>query len=66
LSANHREALLSCTYAEIYREAADGGFAVRTFIVAAASAKGAKATVDFCEPVPIFAVNCTIARMDLR
>ena len=30
---------------------------------AAAAAKGAKGTVQFCEPVPVFAVSCTIARM---
>ena len=29
----------------------------------AAAAKGAKGTIDFCEPIPIFAVSCTTARM---
>ncbi|MDP3162563.1 MAG: hypothetical protein Q8N31_21330, partial [Reyranella sp.] len=62
-SANDREALLSYTDAETYRDAGQGGFEIRTFIAAAAAAKGAKGTVQFCEPVPIFAVSCTIARM---
>ncbi len=64
-SANDREALLSYTDAETYREAGQGGFEIRTFIAAAAAAKGAKGTVDFCEPVPIFAVSCTLAHMHI-
>ena len=39
--------------------------AVATAIAAAAAAKGAKGTVDFCEPVPIFAVSCTLAHMHI-
>jgi aromatic ring-opening dioxygenase catalytic subunit (LigB family) len=64
-SANDREALLSYTDAEVYREAGQGGFEIRTFIAAAAAAKGAKGTVDFCEPVPIFAVSCTLGSFQL-
>jgi len=37
-SANDREALLSYTDAETYREAGQGGFEIRTFIAAAAAA----------------------------
>jgi 2,3-dihydroxyphenylpropionate 1,2-dioxygenase len=62
-TANDRQALLSYTDAETYRDGGQGGFEIRTFIAAAAAAKGAKGTVQFCEPVPIFAVSCTIARM---
>ncbi|KAF0101663.1 MAG: 2 3-dihydroxyphenylpropionate 1 2-dioxygenase [Rhodospirillaceae bacterium] len=65
-SANDREALLSYTDAEIYREAGQGGFEIRTFIAAAAAAGGARGTVDFCEPVPIFAVSCTLGSFQLR
>jgi 2,3-dihydroxyphenylpropionate 1,2-dioxygenase len=61
--ANDREALLSYTDAETYRQAGQGGFEIRTFIAAAAAARGARGTVEFCEPIPIFAVSCTIARM---
>jgi aromatic ring-opening dioxygenase catalytic subunit (LigB family) len=64
-SANDREALLSYSDAETYREAGQGGFEIRTFIAAAAAAKGAKGTVDFSEPVPIFAVSCTLAHMHI-
>jgi len=62
-AANDREALLSYTDADTYREGGQGGFEIRTFVAAAAAAKGAKGTIEFCEPVPIFAVSCTIARM---
>lgn len=62
-AANDREAMLSYSDAETYREAGQGGFEIRTFIAAAAAAKGAKGKIEFCEPVPIFAVSCTIARM---
>ena len=65
VSANDREALLSYTDADIYREAGQGGFEIRTFIAAAAAARGAKGQVDFCEPVPIFAVSCTLGSFRL-
>lgn len=64
-SANDREALLSYTDAEIYREAGQGGFEIRTFIAAAAAARGARGLIDFCEPVPIFAVSCTLGSFQL-
>ncbi|MCA0249259.1 MAG: extradiol ring-cleavage dioxygenase [Proteobacteria bacterium] len=62
-AANDRKAMLSYSDAETYRDAGQGGFEIRTFIAAAAAAKGAKGKIEFCEPVPIFAVSCTIARM---
>ncbi len=64
-SANDREALLSYTDADTYREAGQGGFEIRTFIAAAAAARGAEGRVDFCEPVPIFAVSCTLGSFRL-
>ena len=42
-----------------------GGFEIRTFVAAAAAARGAKGIVQFCQPVPIFAVSCTVARMQI-
>jgi hypothetical protein len=64
-SANDRDALLSYTDAEIYRDGGQGGFEIRTFIAAAAAAKGARGKIEFCEAIPIFAVSCTVARMQL-
>ena len=51
--------------AEIYRQGGQGGFEIRTFAAAAAAAKGARGTIEFCEPIPVFAVSCTIARMQI-
>jgi 2,3-dihydroxyphenylpropionate 1,2-dioxygenase len=41
------------------------GFEIRTLIAAAAAAKGAKGLIEFCESVPVFAVSCTVARMQV-
>ena len=52
----------------VYADAGQGGFEIRTFIsVAAAAAATATATgtVHFCEPIPIFAVSCTVATYQL-
>ena len=59
-----RAGLLSYSDAEIYRDAGQGGFEIRTFIAAAAAARGL-GTVHFYAPVPIFAVGCTIATLEI-
>lgn len=64
-SRNDRQALLSYTNAETYRDAGQGGFEIRTFIAAAAAA-GGRGTVHFCKPIPIFAVACTVATMSIE
>jgi 2,3-dihydroxyphenylpropionate 1,2-dioxygenase len=60
--ANDKAALLSYTDEEIYRDAGQGGFEIRTFISVAAAARG-KGRVLCLRPVPIFAVTCTAATM---
>ncbi|HTI67940.1 MAG TPA: extradiol ring-cleavage dioxygenase [Caulobacteraceae bacterium] len=60
-----REALLSYTDEDTYREAGQGGFEIRTFIPIAAAARGAPAEVWFYQPIPIFAVGCTVAVVKL-
>jgi 2,3-dihydroxyphenylpropionate 1,2-dioxygenase len=62
---NDRQALLDYTDLSIYAEAGQGGFEIRTFIATAAAAAGATGRVHFSEPIPIFAVSCTIASYDL-
>lgn len=59
-----REVLLSYTDAETYRDAGQGGFEIRTFIAAAAAARG-KGEVLFYTPIPIFAVGCTAAVLEV-
>jgi 2,3-dihydroxyphenylpropionate 1,2-dioxygenase len=61
---NDREAMLSYTDAATYRDAGQGGFEIRTFIAAAAAARG-QGRVGFYHPIPIFAVGCTVATMSI-
>lgn len=62
---NDRDALLDYDDLTVYADAGQGGFEIRTFITVAAAAGGATGTVHFCEPIPIFAVSCTVATYDL-
>jgi 2,3-dihydroxyphenylpropionate 1,2-dioxygenase len=62
--ANDRDRLLSYTDEETYRDAGQGGFEIRTFITAAAAARG-KGTLQFFRPIPIFAVSCTVATVEI-
>jgi aromatic ring-opening dioxygenase catalytic subunit (LigB family) len=59
-----KEAMLSYTDEEIYRNAGQGGFEIRTFIAAAAAARGS-GKVQFYAPIPIFAVGCTIGMLEI-
>jgi Catalytic LigB subunit of aromatic ring-opening dioxygenase len=59
-----RAGLLSYSDAEIYRDAGQGGFEIRTFIAAAAAARG-PGTIHFYAPIPIFAVGCTVATLEI-
>lgn len=62
--ANDREAMLGYTDAETYADAGQGGFEIRTFIAAAAAA-GGRGTLRFYHPIPIYAVGCTVAEMEI-
>lgn len=64
-SRNARDELLDYTDLDVYASAGQGGFEIRTFIAVSAAARGATGTVHFYEPIPIFAVGCTIATYDL-
>jgi aromatic ring-opening dioxygenase catalytic subunit (LigB family) len=63
-SRNDRDAMLSYTDRDTYRDAGQGGFEIRTFISVAAAARG-KGQVQHYAPIPIFAVGCTVATMDI-
>ena len=62
---NDKEALLDYTDEDVYADAGQGGFEIRTFITVAAAAGGATGVVHFCEPIPIFAVSCTVASYEM-
>jgi 2,3-dihydroxyphenylpropionate 1,2-dioxygenase len=62
--ANDRQGMLSYTDEATYAEAGQGGFEIRTFIAAAAAA-GGPGKLRCYEPIPIFAVGCTVAEMEV-
>ena len=62
--ANDRDAMLSYSDEAIYRDAGQGGFEIRTFIAAAAAA-GGPGRLYFYHPIPIFAVGCTVAELEI-
>jgi aromatic ring-opening dioxygenase catalytic subunit (LigB family) len=64
-AANDRDRLLDYDDLGVYAEAGQGGFEIRTFLAVSAAARGARGTVHFYAPIPIFAVGCTIATYDL-
>ena len=61
---NDKAALLSYSDLDTYRDAGQGGFEIRTFISVAAAARG-RGQLQHYAPIPIFAVGCTIATMDI-
>jgi 2,3-dihydroxyphenylpropionate 1,2-dioxygenase len=62
---NRRDELLAYTDADTHREAGQGGFEIRTFITVAGATEGSKGELYFYSPIPIFAVGCTVARMQV-
>jgi aromatic ring-opening dioxygenase catalytic subunit (LigB family) len=61
---NDKAALLSYSDRDTYRDAGQGGFEIRTFISVAAAARGTGHLQHYV-PIPIFAVGCTVAVMDI-
>jgi len=63
---NRKEDLLAYTDEEVYRDGGHGGFEIRTFIAVAAATEGATGDLLFYAPIPIFAVGCTVATMNVQ
>jgi len=57
--------MLSYSDNQSYLDAGQGAFEIRTFITISAATEGTEGTVHFYEPIPIFAVGCTIATVNL-
>ena len=57
-----KDALLSYTDEETYRDAGQGGFEIRTFLASAAAAGGDGELQFYTAELPIFAVGCTVAK----
>ena len=64
--SHDRDALLSYTDAEVYRDAGQGGFEMRTYIALSAATQEFAGELLLYEPIPIFAVGVTIATMQIR
>ncbi len=62
---NRREELLAYRDDDTWREAGPGGFEIRTFICVAGATEGRTGELWFYAPIPIFAVGCTVAVMNL-
>lgn len=62
--SQNRKAMLSYTNEETLRDGGQGGFEIRTFIAIAAAARG-KGRLDFYAPIPIYAVGCTVAELEI-
>jgi len=60
-----KAAMLSYSDEATYRDAGQGGFEIRTFIAAAAAARG-RGELRFYAPIPIFSVGCTVALMAIE
>ena len=65
LMSNNKEALLDYTDENIYRDAGQGGFEIRTFIASAAAARGKGKLYFYTAELPIFAVGCTVASFEV-
>lgn len=59
---NDRAALMAYDDGQVYQDAGQGGFEIRTLISVAAAARGI-GSVQHYSPIPIFSVGCTIATM---
>ncbi|NND74573.1 MAG: extradiol ring-cleavage dioxygenase [Ilumatobacter sp.] len=62
---NDRDRLLDYDDLDVYAQAGQGGFEIRTFVAVSAAAGGAPGTVHFYAPIPIFSVGCTVATYEL-
>lgn len=60
---NRKDALLAYTDEETYAEGGQGGFEIRTFVSIAGACEGQTGELWFYEPIPIYAVGCTVAAM---
>ena len=62
---NRRDELCAYTDAETYRDAGQGGFEILTFVAVAGATEGATGELWHYDPIPIFAVGCTVAVMEV-
>lgn len=66
LARNDKQALLAYTDEETYLDAGQGGFEIRTFIALSGATIGHKTDIVYYQPIPIYAVGCTVAITNLE
>jgi 2,3-dihydroxyphenylpropionate 1,2-dioxygenase len=64
--ANDRARLVAYSDEETLRDAGQGGFEIRTFLAVAGATEGSAGELLFYAPIPIFAVGCTVATMNVE
>jgi aromatic ring-opening dioxygenase catalytic subunit (LigB family) len=62
---NNKEVMLSYNDTDVYKEAGQGGFEIRTAIAIAAAAKGKSTWNYYTDELPIFAVGVSVAKMEI-
>lgn len=65
VASNDQQGMLSYSDEEIYVDAGQGGYEIRTLIATASAARGSKAKIHFCEPIPVFATSAFCASFEL-
>ncbi len=65
LMSQDKTALLGYSDEQTYAEAGQGGFEIRTYIAAAAAARGPGDLQFYTAELPIFAVGCTVGRFSI-
>lgn len=63
--SNNRDELLAYRDDETWHDAGQGGFEIRTYIAVAGASEGSTGELWCYTPIPIFAVGCTVAVMNL-
>ena len=63
---NDKERMLSFTDKYTYENGGQGAFEIRTFIAIAGACEGAKGNLWCYEPIPNYAVGCTVAKMEIK
>ncbi len=63
---NRKDAMLGYDDVQTYRDAGQGGFEIRTFITVAGASEGTTGELHYYRPIPIFAVGCTVATMNIQ
>ena len=65
IAAHDKAALLAYSDEETYRDGGQGGFEIRTYIAAAATAQSQAEVQFYTAEIPLFAVGCTVGRFCL-